>query len=93
MHEPDKYNFTIAIKKNNELIEELVYELEQTKDELRELKDNMNDLKYEMIQIVPEDIEGRVDRLTRHYANAAWRGIIGSIIMYFIARYVFPLIS
>lgn len=93
MHEIDKENFSNSIKKNNELIEELVTELEQTKDELRELKDNMNDLKYEMRQIVPKNIEDRVDRLIRHYANAAWWGIIGSIIMYFIAKYVFPLIS
>jgi hypothetical protein len=67
-----------------------VYELEQTKDELRELKDNMNDLKYEMRQIVPEDIEGRVDRLIRHHANAVWWGIIVSIIVYFTAKYVVP---
>lgn len=93
MIEQDNEKLTFAIKKNNELIEELVYELEQTKDELRELKDNINDLKYDMGQIIPEDIAGRVDRLIRHYANVAWWGIIVFIIMYFIAKDVFPLIS
>jgi hypothetical protein len=46
-----------------------------------------------MTQIVPGDIADRVDRLIRHYANAAWWGIIGSIIMYFIAKYAFSIIS
>jgi cell division protein FtsB len=88
MHERDKQDFTNSIKKNNELIEELVYELEKTKDELRELKDNMNDLKYEMRQIVPGDIEDRVSGLINENSRNNWFRIIFGLICATIFYYI-----
>ena len=88
MIEQDNEKLTFAIKKNNELIEELVFELEEAKDEIKELKDKFKDFKHEMREVVTEDIEGRVCRLINENIRKNWFAIIFGLIFAAIFYYI-----
>ena len=88
MHDIDNEKIAFSIKKNNELIEVLVCELEEAKDEIKELKDKIKDFKHEMREVVTGDIEDRVSKLISQNSRNNWFAIIFGIVSAAIFYYI-----